>query len=68
MLAAAKAVAKAQGATITVFDAKNDPKTQFAELQTATTSKQYDAIIVQPIFGPQLIPTSSRRSQGGSRS
>ena len=57
MLAAAKAVAKAQGAKVTVFDAANDPKKQLAQLQTAATSKQYDAIIVQPIFGPQLTTT-----------
>lgn len=56
MLAAAKAVAKAKGAKVTVFDAANDPKKQLAQLQTIATSKQYDAIIVQPIFGPQLIP------------
>jgi ribose transport system substrate-binding protein len=56
MLAAAKAVAKAQGAKVTVFDAANDPKKQLTQLQTIATSKQYDAIIVQPIFGPQLIP------------
>jgi ribose transport system substrate-binding protein len=54
MLAAAKAVAKSNGAKVTVFDAANDPKKQLAELQTAASSKQYDAIIVQPIFGPQL--------------
>jgi ribose transport system substrate-binding protein len=54
MLAAAKAVAKAQGAKVTVFDAANDPKKQLSELQTAASSNQYDAIIVQPIFGPQL--------------
>jgi ribose transport system substrate-binding protein len=57
MLAAAKAVAKKQNAKVTVFDAANDPKKQLAQLQTAATSKQYDAIVVQPIFGPQLIPT-----------
>ena len=57
MLAAAKSVAKSQGASVTVFDAANDPKKQLAELQTAITSGQYDGIIVQPIFGPQLIPT-----------
>ncbi len=56
MLAAAKSVAKAQGAKVTVFDAANDPKKQLAQLETIATSKQYDAIIVQPIFGPQLIP------------
>jgi ribose transport system substrate-binding protein len=60
MLTAAKSVAKAQGGKVTVFDAANDPKKQLAQLQTAITSKQYDAIIVQPIFGPQLIPTIRR--------
>jgi ribose transport system substrate-binding protein len=60
MLSAAKSVAKAQGGKVTVFDAANDPKKQLAQLQTAITSKQYDAIIVQPIFGPQLIPTIRR--------
>jgi ribose transport system substrate-binding protein len=57
MLAAAKQIAKADGAKVTVFDAANDPKKQLSQLQTISTSKQYDAIIVQPIFGPQLIPT-----------
>ena len=55
MLAAAKTAAKKGGGKITVFDAINDPKTQFAQLQTAATSKQYNAIIVQPIFGTGLI-------------
>ena len=69
MLAAAKSVAKAQGAKVTVFDAANDPKKQLAQLQTVATSKQYDAIIVQPIFGPQLIPDDQvRRSRRASRS
>ena len=65
MLAAAKAVAKAQGASVTVFDAANDPKKQLAQLQTAITSKQYDGIIVQPIFGPQLIPTIKQAIKAG---
>jgi ribose transport system substrate-binding protein len=65
MLAAAKAVAKAQGATVTVFDAANDPKKQLAQLQTTSTSKQYDAIIVQPIFGPQLIPSIQSAIKAG---
>jgi ribose transport system substrate-binding protein len=65
MLAAAKAVAKADGASVTVFDAANDPKKQLAELQTAITSKQYDGIIVQPIFGPQLIPTIQSAIKSG---
>jgi ribose transport system substrate-binding protein len=57
MLAAAKSVAKAQGASVVVFDAANDPKKQLSQLQTVIASKQYTGIIVQPIFGPQLIPT-----------
>ena len=55
MLAAAQTVAKGNNATIKVFDANNDPKKQFAQLQTATSSGDYDAIIVQPIFGTGLI-------------
>jgi ribose transport system substrate-binding protein len=55
MLAAAQTVAKENNATIKVFDANNDPKTQFSQLQTATSSGDYDAIIVQPIFGTGLI-------------
>ena len=65
MLAAAKAAAKAGGATITVFDANNDPKAQFAQLQTAATSKQYDAIIVQPIFGTGLISEMKQAIKNG---
>lgn len=55
MLAAAQAVAKDSGASLTVLDANNDPKAQFAQLQNATVSGKYNAIIVQPIFGTGLI-------------
>jgi ribose transport system substrate-binding protein len=48
-------VAKGNNSSIKVFDANNDPKKQFAQLQTATSSGDYDAIIVQPIFGTGLI-------------
>ena len=65
MLAAAKEVAKAQGAKVTVLDAANDPKKQLAELQTVVASKQYNAILVQPIFGPQLIPTIKQAIKAG---
>jgi ribose transport system substrate-binding protein len=57
MLAAAKKVARAQGASVTVFDAANDPKTQLSQLQTVIASHQYNGIILQPIFGPQLLST-----------
>jgi len=57
MLAAARKVAKAQGASVSVFDAANDPNKQLQQLQTVITSKQYNGVILQPIFGPQLIST-----------
>jgi ribose transport system substrate-binding protein len=65
MLSAAKSVAKSGGASVTVFDAANDPKKQLSELQTVIASKQYDGIIVQPIFGPQLIPTIQQAIKAG---
>jgi ribose transport system substrate-binding protein len=65
MLAAAKAAAKKGGATIKVFDANNDPKAQFSQLQTVATSKQYNAIIVQPIFGTGLISEVKQAIKNG---
>lgn len=65
MLSAAQRVAKAAGATVKVFDANNDPKAQLQQFQTLVSSKQYQAIIVQPIFGPQLIPTVKQAIKAG---
>jgi ribose transport system substrate-binding protein len=65
MLAAARAVATKQGAKVTVLDAANDTKKQLSELQTVVSSKQYNAVIVQPIFGPQLIPTIKQAIKAG---
>jgi ribose transport system substrate-binding protein len=65
MLAAAKKSAAAGGGKITVFDAANDPKKQFAQLQTAASSGQYDVIIVQPIFGTGLIGEVKKAIQKG---
>ena len=65
MLKAAKDVARKSGASMTVFDAANDPKKQFSQLQTLVSSKQYDAIVLQPIFGPQLIPLVKQAIKGG---
>lgn len=56
MLAAAQAVADASNATVTVFDAANDPDKQFSQLQDAVSSGTFDAIIVQAINGTGLIP------------
>jgi ribose transport system substrate-binding protein len=55
MLAAAQAVASTEGAKLTVFDANNNPQTQFNQLQTVISSGQYNGIITQPIVSTGLI-------------
>ena len=55
MLAAAQAAVAAQGATLTVFDANNDPAAQTKHLQDAVASGQYDGIVLQPIYGAGLV-------------
>ncbi len=54
MLAAAQTVAADNDAKLTVFDANNDPKAQFAQLQNVISSGTYQAVIIQPIFGTGL--------------
>jgi ribose transport system substrate-binding protein len=56
MLAAAQAVAASNNASLTVFDAGNDPNKQFSQLQNALTSGGYDGVITQPIESTNLIP------------
>jgi ribose transport system substrate-binding protein len=56
MLAAARAVAAANNAVVEVFDAANDPATQFSQFQNAITSGRFDGILVQPIVGTALVP------------
>jgi ribose transport system substrate-binding protein len=55
MLAAAQAAAAAGNAKLTVFDANLDPATQVKQLQDATASGKYDAIITQPLFGAGMV-------------
>jgi ribose transport system substrate-binding protein len=55
MLAAAQAVASADGATLKVFDANNSPQTQYDQLQTVINSGQYNGIITQPIEATGLV-------------
>jgi len=56
MLAAAKAVASANGYKVTVFDANNDPAVQYSQLQNVISSGKYQGIITQPIYGAGLAP------------
>jgi len=55
MLAAAQAVASADGANLKVFDADNNPQTQYNQLQTVISSGQYNGIITQPIESTGLV-------------
>ena len=55
MLAAAQAAAAAGNAGLTVFDGALTPPTQIKQLQDATASGKYDAIITQPVFGAGLV-------------
>ena len=56
MLAAAQAVARANGYKITVFDANNDPAAQYSQLQNVISSGKYQGVLTQPIFGAGLAP------------
>jgi ribose transport system substrate-binding protein len=67
MLAAAQTAAANNNAELDVFDANNSPDTQFQQLQDALASGQYDGIIVQPIFGPALIPTIEEAIADGAQ-
>jgi ribose transport system substrate-binding protein len=55
MLAAAQAVALENDTTVTVFDAANSAEAQLGQFQDAVASGRYDGILVQPIFGPNLV-------------
>lgn len=55
MLAAAQAAAAAGNARLTVFDANLNPANQTKQLQDATESGKFDAIITQPLFGAGLV-------------
>lgn len=65
MQAAAQSVADDQGADVSVFDAGNDPQKQFTQLQDATSSGKFDAIIVQAINGTALIPEIEKAIAAG---
>jgi ribose transport system substrate-binding protein len=57
MLAAARAVAQADGVKVTVFDSQTSYATQVAQLQTVISSGQYQGVILQPVYGAALLPT-----------
>jgi ribose transport system substrate-binding protein len=65
MLAAAQAAAAAGNAKLTVFDANLDPAQQTKQLQDATASGKYDAIITQPLYGAGLVPDVEKAIAAG---
>lgn len=65
MLAAAKAVAAANGVSVTVFDAQNSYQTQVSQLQTVINSGRYQGVITQPIYGAALISTVQKAIKKG---
>lgn len=57
MLAAAKAVAATTGhVNVQVFDSQSTDTLQVSELQQVVNSGKFQGIIVQPIYGPVLVP------------
>jgi ribose transport system substrate-binding protein len=65
MLAAAKAAAAAGNANLTVFDGNLDPATQTKQLQDATAAGKYDGIVLQPVYGPALVPGAQAAIKAG---
>ena len=65
MLAAAEAQAKKDNVVLKVFDANNNPTTQYSQFQDAITSHQYQGIIVQPIFGTALMGLAKQAIKDG---
>ena len=56
MLAAAQKAAASAHAQLTVFDANNNPQTQYNQVQDAIVTGSYRGFLVQAIDGPGLMP------------
>jgi len=65
MLAAAKAVAGANGVSVTVFDSGTSYTTQVSQLQNVINSGQFQGVIVQPIYGAAIMSTVAKAIQKG---
>jgi ribose transport system substrate-binding protein len=65
MLAAAQAAAASGNAKLTVFDANLDPAAQTKQLQDATASGKFDAIITQPLYGAGLVADATNAIKAG---
>lgn len=65
MLAAAKAVAGANGVSVTVFDSSTSYTTQVSQLQNVINSGQFQGVIVQPIYGAAILSTVAKAIKKG---
>jgi ribose transport system substrate-binding protein len=65
MLAAARAVADQNNAVVEVFDAANNPDTQFQQFQNAISSGNFDGILLQPIVGSALVALVEQAIEAG---
>lgn len=54
MLASAQKAAAAANAQVTVFDANNNPQTQYSQVQDAIATGSYAGFVIQPIDGAGL--------------
>jgi ribose transport system substrate-binding protein len=60
-----KKAAKEQGATITLFDSKFTPETQFQQCQDAVVAKKYDAFVFLAAYGPAVVPCVKQAIKAG---
>lgn len=67
MLAAAKAVAASNNASLVVFDANNNPATQYSQFQDVIAAGGYNGVITQPIESTNLIPLVKQAVKKGIR-
>lgn len=56
-----------QGATITIFDGKNDPNGQANACQSAVGTGRYDALIIKPVSGPTMMPCARNALAAGDK-
>jgi len=62
---AAKKAAAAAGATIDVFDGGYDPNKQINQIQDATASGKYQAMVIAPIDGAAVAPVAKAAINAG---
>jgi len=62
-----QAIKKAGNAKVRVFGAEFDPKKQISQVEAATASGQFDAMIVNPVDGPSITPAVTKAIASGAK-